>query len=329
MSFAFLRVSAPPTLRDKRSAAFPKQVIFHPMIDLQKTIGFGVAGNFTGHLEQAGEASDFVGITAAAGAPKGVFPFYVPPVNPIDPNHFLYTFPLSTDTIEYPGGHFAGHSGGQGQPANLQIEPELALLCELTYDAQHHVTAVRPTHAAAYNDCSTRRPDATKISQKKNWGANTKGLASNQWLPIDQFTEDGVLRNFRIACYLLRDGQLHAYGEDSPVVGPDGYGYMNQPLLDWLVDRLSSQVDQGPLEDVSHWLSVAGHPSHAVISIGATRYTDLGETTYLQPGDESIVIAYDATRHDLGSLEAALWAGDAVEGAGRSCSVLRQRVVAS
>lgn len=291
------------------------------MIDLHSIIGFGVAGNFTGHLEQAGEASDFVGITAAAGAPKGVFPFYVPAVNAQEADHFLHTFPLSTDTIEHPGDI-------QGQPANLQIEPELALLCELNYapDGAGVVTAITPTHCAAYNDCSTRRPDATKISQKKNWGPNTKGLASDQWLPVDRFNEAGVLKNFRIACYLLRDGQLHTYGEDSPVAGPNGYGYMFAQLLDWLVDRLNTQPDQGPLEDLSRWLDIAGRPSHAVISIGATRYTPLGETTFLKPGDESVVVAYDATAHGPAALESALLAGGPVEGAGQTCSVLRQRV---
>lgn len=290
------------------------------MIDLTQTIGFGVAGNFTGHLEQAGEASDFVGITAAAGAPKGVFPFYVPAVNPEDAQHYLHTFPLAIDTVEHPGNI-------QGQPANLQIEPELAILCELTYGEQQAVTAIRPTHFAAYNDCSTRRPDATKISQKKNWGRNTKGLASDQWLPLDQFSEHGVLKNFRIACYLLRDGKLHTYGEDSPVAGPHGYGYMYQQLLDWLVDRFNTQPDQGPLEDLSRWLQTAGRPSHAVVSIGATRYTPLGETTYLQAGDESIVVAYDAIQHDIANIEAALSTGEPVVGAGQTCSVLRQRVV--
>lgn len=31
-------------------------------MELMKMIGFGVAGNFAGHLEQAGEASDFVNV---------------------------------------------------------------------------------------------------------------------------------------------------------------------------------------------------------------------------------------------------------------------------
>lgn len=36
-------------------------------------IGFGVAGNFTGHLEQAGEAADFVAVkTEEAIQPKAI-----------------------------------------------------------------------------------------------------------------------------------------------------------------------------------------------------------------------------------------------------------------
>jgi len=327
------------------------------MIDLRTALGLGVAGNFTGHLEQAGEASDFAHITAAPGAPKGVFPFYIPtrpqagasdeagpslerqsslvasPVSGAASESFLRTFPLSADTIQHPG-------QTTGQPANLQIEPELALLCELRYDdSTQRVEQVLPTHFTAYNDCSLRNPRATKISQKKNWGSNTKGLACGQWIALDSFTPQGMLSRFRLACYLLRDGKLHAYGEDSPA---SGYSTMYQPLLDWLVDRLNHQQDQGPLENMAEWLRDAGHPSHAVVSIGATRYTAFGETTYLQVGDESVVIAYDETQHDAKALEAALFpqetAGEAsgvipagilrgIPGAGQTCSVLRQRVV--
>lgn len=45
-----------------------------------KTIpSFGVAGNFTGHLEQAGEARDFVNMkTKDVNAPKAIFPTYLP-----------------------------------------------------------------------------------------------------------------------------------------------------------------------------------------------------------------------------------------------------------
>ena len=46
--------------------------------DLKSWFGFGVAGNFAGHLEQAGEAADFTTVQADGDAPKGIFPWYVP-----------------------------------------------------------------------------------------------------------------------------------------------------------------------------------------------------------------------------------------------------------
>ena len=48
-------------------------------LDLQEMrgwFGFGVAGNFAGHLEQAGEAVDFVNVASEGSAPKGIFPWY-------------------------------------------------------------------------------------------------------------------------------------------------------------------------------------------------------------------------------------------------------------
>ncbi len=45
----------------------------------KNVIGLGVAGNFAGHLEQAGEAADFASITTIEEIqPKAIFPFYVP-----------------------------------------------------------------------------------------------------------------------------------------------------------------------------------------------------------------------------------------------------------
>ncbi len=49
------------------------------LFDLRRIATFGVAGNFTGHLEQAGEARDFTAVkTADAKAPKALFPTYIP-----------------------------------------------------------------------------------------------------------------------------------------------------------------------------------------------------------------------------------------------------------
>ena len=270
---------------------------------LDAAIGLGVAGNFAGHLEQAGEASDFADVAAADGAPKGVFPWYVRggslPVNP-----------LSAEEVRLPG----------DQAATCQIEPELALWCELTYGGDA-VASVTPTHFGAFNDCSWReRPGASKISHKKHWGPASQGFASHQVLPLDRFEPGGTLDRFRLASFLTRGGQTHTYGEDAPVAG---YGYFHGRLLGWLVEKLNTQVDAGPLEDLRAHLAAAGRPGRALIAIGATRYSPFGEETFLREGDEAVVVAYDGNRHDTAAVAAAIAGG---AGSLPGASVLRQRV---
>lgn len=272
---------------------------------MRGTIGLGVAGNFAGHLEQAGEASDFRDLQIAdATAPKGVFPFYVPG----EGEHFLHCMPVSSTRLQL------GSAEEKHQP-----EPEVALLCDLAYD-NGRVRSVVPRFAMAHDDCSIRRPGAKKISEKKNWGPCSKGTAEHG-IEIDRFAPGGILDRFRLASFLLRDGTLHEYGIDSPLTG---YSYFGPRLLDWLVDRLAGQADEGPLEDLPAWLERAGRPERALISIGATRYTELGETTFLEPGDAAIVVLYDADRHERDAVLAFAREGAPADTAG--LSLLRQTV---
>mgnify|MGYP004480488019 FL=1 len=245
-------------------------------------IGLGVAGNFAGHLEQAGEAADFLQVkTEEAIQPKAIFPFYVPSETLSSTEQFLSTYPLSHDTISFP------------QDAdNLQIEPEVALICEIHYqDGQ--VSKLKPTHFAAYNDCSIRRPNARKICEKKNWGENSKGISATQ-IALDKFEQGGVLDNYHIACFHKRNGILNTYGEDSPAAS---YSYFHQKLLNWIIDKMNHQPDQGPMNHIAELIKQSHQPAHAIISIGATRYTPFGETNFLQVGDTSIVVVYDATKY--------------------------------
>ena len=76
--------------------------------ELRSWFGFGVAGNFAGHLEQAGEAADFVNVTSEGVAPKGIFPWYAP-----GSDSFLGEFPLSNDAIVLPA-----ESDAAAQPAD-------------------------------------------------------------------------------------------------------------------------------------------------------------------------------------------------------------------
>jgi len=250
-------------------------------------IGLGVVGNFAGHLEQAGEAAHFVGLRIPdAVAPKGLFPFYVPGSG----SHFLHCDPMSSERLLLPG-----------DPSSIQIEPEVGLWCDLEW-ADDRVTRLRPTHFGAHDDCSIRRPDLCKISEKKNWGPCTKGFSATR-LPVEGFSAGSDIDAFRLASYLERDGKLHPYGVDS---GLASYSYFHERLLDWLVDRMNHQQDDGPLESIADWLQIADRPTRALISIGATRYTDFGEAHFVEPGDRAIVVVYDARRYDEPAIRAAL-----------------------
>ena len=243
-------------------------------MDWEQIICFGVAGNMAGHLEQAGEASDFVHVVVSdRKAPKGMFPFYLPHSTA---THFLHTMPLSDSVIEInPDG------------ANYQIEPEVSLLCSLSYQ-EGRVASIAPEFAMAHNDCSIRK-EAPKISVKKNWGANTKGVSA-QRIAIDSFSEGGVLDHYQLTSYLLREGNVHHYGESARVTS---YSYFYDTLLEWMVDRFSNQKDGGPLENIQECLAQSGYPKRALISIGATCYTEFGASNYLKPEDVAVVALYD------------------------------------
>lgn len=258
--------------------------------DLRSWFGFGVAGNFAGHLEQAGEAVDFVNVQVGTGAgdhaPKGIFPWYGPGLD-----GFLGEFPLSNDRIVLPD---------SAEPLNLQIEPEVGLACRVVWQGDT-VVRLEPFALGAFNDCSIRRPGAAKISHKKNWGASSKGVAP-RFFDISDLTPDGPTATLRLECFLRdRDGTEHAYGVDSPLLG---YSYYGEGLLDWVTERLDNQKGSAdtPLEDVGALMVAAGRPEHVLIGIGATRYTELGESTYLQPGDEAIVRVYDTESGEASEL---------------------------
>lgn len=275
-----------------------------------RAIGLGVAGNFTGHLEQAGEASDFKNLKIEDDrAPKGVFPFFVPVAGSRTASHFLHRYPISSHQIRL-----------ASDDENHQIESEVSLLCELGYDGDS-VIEIIPRQAMAHNDCSIRRQGAKKISEKKNWGPASKGTA-NYGISIDRFEAGGNLDHFRIASYLLRNEELHEHGVNSAVAS---YSYMYGELIDWLINKLNQQKDEGPLENISNWLAIAGRPSQALISIGATRYTDFGENSFLERGDESIVVVYDDRQFDEASIRQLAKSG--AQSATPGLSLLRQEVV--
>jgi len=279
-------------------------------------LGLGIAGNFALHLDQAGEAEDFKDvITADEAAPKGMFPFYLPKgENPVDEaqlsaKEILHTYPLSSTTLKLPK-----------ESVNIQAEPEVGLICNLEYTSGK-LTKIIPTHFGAYNDASIRVKGAEKISDKKNWGHESKGLA-NTLFEIDSFSEGGVMDSFSICSFLRRNGEVHAYGED---VELNGYSYFYAQLTDWMMNQINTQENFGPLEPLNEYIQALHYPQNAIISIGATRYTEYGESTFLQLGDEVIVILYN---HNKTSYDTVLKAVQTKSYDADIMSVLAQKVIA-
>ena len=286
------------------------------MAKYKKFLGLGIAGNFALHLTQAGEDEDFKDvITEDEAAPKGMFPFFLPrqqnPVNQAElhAKKILTTYPLGADNIKLPA----------DKELNVQAEPEVGLICDLEYTTGR-LSKITPRYFGAYNDYSIRVKGAEKISDKKNWGHETKGF-SNNIIEIDKFSEGGNIDNYSICSFLRRDCKVHAYGEDVELTG---YSYFHEKLVDWMLNQINTQENFGPLEPLNEYIHACDNPSEAIISIGATRYTAFGEKTFLKPNDESIVIVYNHTKVSyadvLESVKASKYSNE-------NMSVLAQKVI--
>lgn len=244
---------------------------------------FGVAGNFTGHLEQAGEARDFVNLKVTdANAPKAIFPTYLPKgeKSEVTPD-FLHIFPFDSKKIIFPKGE-----------EKLQIEPECALIFNAEWDGDK-LTNLKPLVFGASNDCSIRKEGAKKISEKKNWGSASKGF-SEHLISVNGFEPGCILDDYRIASFLIRSSKVYPYGEDSAV---RNYSYIYSTLINWMLDKFNNQKDEGPAQDIHSFLLESGKPNQIMVSIGATRYTQWGEHNFLQNGDTAVVVVYPESKY--------------------------------
>ena len=268
----------------------------------KNTIGIGVAGNFAHHLEQAKEMADFVDVvTEEAEAPKGVFPFYIP-----HHDSFIGTYPLSSNTIIKPANE------------DIQLEPEVAVVFEIEYDGET-ITNLHEKSFGAYNDCSIRKEGAKKISHKKNWGANTKGISGNL-INIDELSANGIIGEYSIVSFVKRDGKVIQYGDDCEI---KTYSYFGDKLKRWIIDKLNNQEDFGPLENLAQMFQSVPKQKELIVSIGATSYTEFGEHNYLEVGDEIIVVLYNSKDYLLKDIVQYLEDGKEFDD---KTSVLRQIV---
>ncbi|STQ85838.1 hypothetical protein LS73_004955 [Helicobacter muridarum] len=268
-------------------------------------LGFGVIGNFANHLEQAGEANDFKDIKSEEGAPKGIFPFYIP-----EDDSFLGRYCVDNQKIILPNDNML----------NVQAEPEIALECDVTYDLEGKIISLLPKFFMAFNDTSVRNDtSAIKISQKKNFSDGSKGYGYK--IPVDKFENGGICDNYSLTSFLIFEGKTHQYGDNIKIVN---YSYFYKKLIDWTVDKLNTQTDHTVLEDLREIIKRSNQPSKILISIGATSYTSLAETRFLKEGDEVCVIAYDHNKYNNKQMQSFIEQG--VTGL-KDCSIIRQMVV--
>ena len=168
------------------------------------------------------------------------------------------------------------------------------MLFDIIYNENKEVIDLIAKKFTTFNDCTIRKEGAKKISEKKSWGINSKGIG-DKWIDIDKFEEGGVMDNYHLCSFVKREGVLHPYGVDAPLLG---YSYFYTKLKTWLIDKMNTQEDFGPLENIAAQLKTTHYPKQALISIGATAYAEFGENNYLQSGDEVYVMAYDKTLDD-------------------------------
>lgn len=272
---------------------------------MRDCMAFGIAGNFANHLEQAGESGDFASVISDEnGAPKGVFPFYIP-----ENYGYLGRFCIDSQKIILPKNtHF-----------NVQAEPEIALLCDVTYK-KDCVSGLIPRYFMAFDDTSVRNDsNATKISQKKNFSLASKGYG--EMIRIDKFAHGGVCDNFSLTSFLIYEGKIMQYGDNARLTS---YSYFYEKLLNWLVRKFNTQQDFAVLENLSALIAQADYPARFLISIGATSYTSFAESRFLQENDEICIVAYNHNIYNNEKIKELLMSG--VTGL-KNASIVRQKVV--
>ena len=135
--------------------------------------------------------------------------------------------------------------------------------------------------------------------KRKLGGRAPKGVSAQKKIPIDDLSKQGCLEHYHLACFLKRGDDVYLYGITSPV---NNYSYFHSRLIDWIINTLNHQQDNGPLENLWDWLEKSKRPDTICISIGATRYTEFGATTFLEAGDQSIVLLFDSREHNIQEL---------------------------
>ncbi len=269
--------------------------------------GIGIAGNFAGHLTQTGEAK---GLSHAVDdeKPQALFAFYVPNGQ----EDYLTVNPYSSDILTIP----------TKKGAKVQMEAEVAVVADVEYQ-NGIVTGITPRSMRLFNDATYRNAEVEKLAEKKNWGEASKGIGLKS-LPLSGFDEESGLSTYRFCSFHCRDDNWYLCCQDASIAD---YSYFYQRVLDWLIETVNQQQDQGALHSITAQLIQAGHPQQILISLGASRYTEQGERHQLMPGDKLCAVLYDQQQLDFETIQTRINNED-FSSLKRDALVLLQRCVA-
>ncbi len=238
-------------------------------MSFEDSLAIGIMGNIPGHISNAENIQEGV-------EPTGVFAFYVP-----DHNSELGIYSLTSGrTILHPR---------KGE--KIQVEPEIVLDCSITYENGLFAKII-PHKLSVGNDFSIRTlKGTTKISQRKVWGKNSKGFKDYWWDLPSSFNHDDFGDEYKIMSFIRRNNILHEYSIETSW---SAHKLFYDQLLEWTVQTLNTQKDQGIKEDIlNDILKDHPKPQRIFIYAGAPDYTNWGHTHSLEIHDEIIITAYN------------------------------------
>lgn len=239
-------------------------------MDLKSVACFGVVGNMAEHLAQAGEDKDFKDIKAETNAPKGLFPFYIPN------DEILGSYPISSDKIILVKGFDMDTNKEKILPT--QVEPECFILFDAEYESGE-LKDLKPKFFGAFNDASLRIK-APKISTKKNFSKASKGIGN-----MLEFISFDDMKEYKLSSFLKRDEIIYEYGNQAFL---GDYFYFEEKLISFIINKINTQQRESTLEELKPF--IAQKPKQILVSIGATSYTNFGESCFLQENDEIFII---------------------------------------
>lgn len=136
--------------------------------ELTHSVVLGIAGNSPGYLAQTGEISAFSEQQKAqqqeAQRPRALFPMFVRQPG----ESYLGQMPFSSSKLVLP----------EEPDAKVQMEPEIAIKCGVTYTEQGQVAELTPFALTLINDATYRNKAVSKLAEKKTGVPLVKELPS-------------------------------------------------------------------------------------------------------------------------------------------------------